>query len=211
MTRDVCFECGDFPCDYLHPYADMAQIKPHNLKVFNLCLIKRMGLEKWDHFQALETEDGRINLNVPEMKDWIQEIDPALESEKLKEDEESYPFIMSSGRHMDYNANTQLRDPAWNKGKRACTAIMHLEDAEKFGFNDGQMVKVTTEAGEEKIELEVTKSTRPGYIMIPHGFGLVFQGKRYGANANRLAKSTHRDRIAGTPYHRYIPCRLEAV
>lgn len=47
MTRDVCFECGDFPCDYLHPYADMAQIKPHNLKVFNLCLIKRMGLEKW--------------------------------------------------------------------------------------------------------------------------------------------------------------------
>ena len=165
----------------------------------------------WDHFQALATEDGRINLNVPEMAEWIQEIDPAMEADKLKEDEEEYPFIMSSGRHMDYNANTQMRDPAWNRGKRACTAIMHPEDAEKLGFDDGQMVKITTEAGEENVELQVTKKTRPGYIMIPHGFGLVYQGKTYGANANRLAKNTHRDRIAGTPYHRYIRCRVEAV
>ena len=82
---------------------------------------------------------------------------------------------------------------------------------ENFGFDDGQMVKVTTEAGEEDVELQVTKKTRPGYIMIPHGFGLVYQGKTYGANANRLAKNTHRDRIAGTPYHRYIRCRVEAV
>jgi anaerobic selenocysteine-containing dehydrogenase len=167
--------------------------------------------EKWDHFQALGTEDGRINLDVPEMKDWIQEINPAMESERLKEDEKAYPFVLSSGRHMDYNANTQMRDPAWNRGKRACTLIMHPGDAEAFGFSDGQMVKVMTEAGEEKIELEVTKATRPGYVMVPHGFGLVHQGEIYGANANRLAKNTHRDRIAGTPLHRYIPCRIEAL
>ncbi len=173
--------------------------------------VGEVDAEKWDHFQALATEDGRINLNVPEMADWIQEIDPAIELEKLKEGEEEYPFIMSSGRHMDYNANTQMRDPAWNRGKRACTSIMHPGDAEKFGFKDGQMVKVTTEAGEETLELQVTTSTRPGYIMIPHGFGLVFQGKTYGANANRLAKNTHRDRIAGTPYHRYIRCKVEAI
>lgn len=173
--------------------------------------VGEVDAEEWDHFQTLATEDGRINLNVPEMADWIQEIDPAIEAEKLREGEEEYPFIMSSGRHMDYNANTQMRDPAWNRGKRVCTAIMHPGDAEKLGFKDGQMVKVTTEAGEETVELQVTNSTRPGYIMIPHGFGLVFQGKTYGANANRLAKNTHRDRIAGTPYHRYIRCRVEWV
>ena len=164
-----------------------------------------------NNLKALETEDGRIDLNVPEMKDWIHEIDPAMESKKLKEDAEEYPFIMSSGRHMDYNANTQMRDPVWNKGKRACTAIMNPEDAEKLGFSDGQIVRVTTEAGEETIELEVTNSTRPGYVMIPHGFGLEFQGKTYGTNANRLAKNTHRDRIAATPLHRYIPCRIDAL
>ncbi|MCJ7684756.1 MAG: molybdopterin dinucleotide-binding protein, partial [Desulfobacteraceae bacterium] len=174
-------------------------------------LVGEVDAEKWDHFQALATEDGRINLDVPEMADWIQEIDPAVETEKLKEGEEEYPFILSSGRHMDYNANTQMRDPAWNRGKRVCTAIMHPADAEKLGLNDGQMLKITTEAGEETVELQVTTSTRPGYIMIPHGFGLVYQGKTYGANANRLARNTHRDRIAGTPYHRYIRCRVEAV
>ena len=173
--------------------------------------VGEVDVEAWDHFQVLETGDGRINLDVSEMAEWIQEIDPTLESQRLKENEEIFPLILSSGRHMDYNANTQMRDPEWNKGKRACTAIMHPEDAEKCDLSDGQMIKVTTEAGEETIELQVTQTTRPHYIMIPHGFGLVHQGETYGANANRLAKNTHRDRIAGTPLHRYIPCRVEAL
>lgn len=45
--HDFCYECTDFPCDHLHPYADKADSKPHNLKVFNLGLIKKMGLENW--------------------------------------------------------------------------------------------------------------------------------------------------------------------
>jgi anaerobic selenocysteine-containing dehydrogenase len=167
--------------------------------------------ETWDHFKALSTPDGLINLDVPEMAEWIKEIDPVQEKDRLKEGEEEYPFIMSSGRHWDVNANSQMRDPAWNRGRRACTVTMHPDDAKKHGFSDGQMVKVKTEAGEEIIELEITKITRPGYIVVPHGFGLVHQGKTYGANANRLAKNTHRDRIAATPYHRYIRCRVEAI
>lgn len=49
-----CGECGDFPCDYLHPYADKAETLPHNIKVFNLCLINRMGVEKWANTKAAE-------------------------------------------------------------------------------------------------------------------------------------------------------------
>jgi hypothetical protein len=44
---DFCCDCEDFPCDYLHPYADKANQVPHNTKVFNLCLIRKMGLEEW--------------------------------------------------------------------------------------------------------------------------------------------------------------------
>ena len=44
---DFCCDCDDFPCDYLHPYADKASERPHNTKVFNLCQIKKMGLEDW--------------------------------------------------------------------------------------------------------------------------------------------------------------------
>jgi len=49
-----CGDCDEFPCDNLHPYADMAGDLPHNIKVFNLCLIKKMGLEEWAKTKASE-------------------------------------------------------------------------------------------------------------------------------------------------------------
>ena len=47
----TCAECNDFPCEYLHPYSDQA-MKPHNTKVFNLCRIKNIGIEKWAKKEA---------------------------------------------------------------------------------------------------------------------------------------------------------------
>ena len=59
--------------------------------------------------------------------------------------------------------------------------------------------------------MEITDAARLGQVIMPHGFGLKFGGKVYGANVNRLTKNTHRDPIAGTPLHRYVLCRVEAV
>jgi hypothetical protein len=167
--------------------------------------------DEWDHFKVISTEDGRINLDVPEMIEWLGEIEPALEQEALKADGDEYPLIMSSGLHMDGNANSLMRDPAWNEGKKYHWFRMHPEDAAKLGLEDGDLVQVISEAGQERIELKTDATTRPGYALMPHGFGLVYQGKQYGANANRLAKNTHRDRLAGTPLHRYIRCRVEPI
>lgn len=47
-----CYECADFPCDHLHPYADKAAVRPHNTKLFNLCLIKKMGVDRWAEERA---------------------------------------------------------------------------------------------------------------------------------------------------------------
>ena len=174
-------------------------------------IVGNVDQDTWDYFSLLSTPDGRINLDVPEMLEWLQEIQPDLEKEALKADEEAYPLIMSSGLHMDGNANTLMRDPAWNEGKTYHWFRMHPDDAARQGLEDGQMVRVITDAGEEKSELKIDPTTRPGYVLIPHGFGLVHQGKKHGANANRLTKNTHRDRLAGTPQHRYIRCRVEAV
>ncbi|HSQ86687.1 MAG TPA: DUF3795 domain-containing protein [Desulfobacterales bacterium] len=49
-----CCDCDEFPCDNLHPYADMASDLPHNIKVFNLCLIRKMGLKEWAKSKASE-------------------------------------------------------------------------------------------------------------------------------------------------------------
>jgi anaerobic selenocysteine-containing dehydrogenase len=164
---------------------------------------------EWDHFSVISTADGKINLDVPEMLEWLEEIEPESEQEALKQGEDAYPLVMSSGLHFDGNANTQMRDPAWNEGKTYHWFRMHPDDAARQDLEDGQMVRVITEAGREEIELKIDATTRPGYALMPHGFGLVHQGKKQGANANRLAKNSHRDRLAGTPLHRYIRCRVE--
>lgn len=44
---DFCYECAEFPCDYLTPAADKAERALQNLKVFNLSCIRNQGLEKW--------------------------------------------------------------------------------------------------------------------------------------------------------------------
>ena len=90
------------------------------------------------------------------------------------------------------------------------TLAMHPDDAKYMQLRDGQQVRVTTEAGSEQIELEVTETAKKGHVVIPHGFGLVYDGKLCGVNVNRLTKNTNRD-FFGTPMHRYVPCRVEAV
>ena len=52
-----CYDCPDFPCIHLHPYADKASEMPHNIKVFNLCLIKKMGLESWAKEKAEKVKE----------------------------------------------------------------------------------------------------------------------------------------------------------
>jgi len=44
---DLCCDCIDFPCAFLAPIADQAAQYPHNIKLYNLCRIKRLGLDRW--------------------------------------------------------------------------------------------------------------------------------------------------------------------
>lgn len=44
---DYCFNCSDFPCKYLMPLADGAGKFPQNIKVYNLCLMKKIGIDNW--------------------------------------------------------------------------------------------------------------------------------------------------------------------
>lgn len=166
-------------------------------------------LEEENNLSQIKTPDGRINLHIPELLDELESVTPQREEIELSPKTE-FPLVMMAGRHIRVNANTLMRDPAWNEGKRACTVTMHPQDAKKLNLQDGETVRVVTEAGSEEIELEISDSEREGHVTVPHGFGLIYQGKKFGANVNRLTKNTHRDRF-GTPIHRYVPCRVEKI
>ena len=41
-----CYECNDFPCELFMPTQKGAAF-PHNMKVYNLCRMKLIGLDGW--------------------------------------------------------------------------------------------------------------------------------------------------------------------
>jgi anaerobic selenocysteine-containing dehydrogenase len=158
---------------------------------------------------GIKTPSGKIEIHIPELEKQAASLSAKRESEDLTLPEE-FPMVLNAGRHTKYTMNTLMRNPEWNKGKRGCTISIHPVDAEFLELADGQKVRVSTQAGSETGELQVSEQVRQGTVLIPHGFGLDYNGKVYGLNVNRLTKNTHRDPL-GTPLHRFVPCRLEAV
>lgn len=162
-----------------------------------------------NNLSLLKTPDKKIHIHLPEMKSWVKEVTPGFEETQLVNKE--YPMVLMAGNHMEMVANTIMRDPAWNEGRRPCTMRIHPDDAKELGIADGEEVFIETEAGSATGEAEITDSSHRGQVVVPHGFGLVHLGKVYGVNVNRLAPAKHRDPLAATPFHRYIPCRVRKV
>jgi anaerobic selenocysteine-containing dehydrogenase len=160
-----------------------------------------------ENFKGIKTQSGKVEVFVPELKEEAKNLNADSETEDLKLPDE-FPLILNAGRHRRYNINTMIRGQEWNKGKRACTVSLNPADAEAMGLADGQNVKVTTEAGSEVGELQVSDQVRKRTVLIPHGFGLIYGETVYGLNVNKLTKNTHRDPL-GTPMHRFVPCRIE--
>lgn len=157
-------------------------------------------------FAALKTPDRKIHVHVPELRTWLAEVTPAAEEPALANAE--WPLLLMAGNHCEIVANTIMRDPSWNEGRRACTMRIHPDDAGPLGIADGDQAVIETEAGTATVEAEVTDASHPGQVVIPHGFGLTHGGQAHGVNVNRLAPARHRDRLAATPLHRHIPCRV---
>ena len=158
---------------------------------------------------GIRTPSGKVDVHIPELAGQAKRLDAETEAKDLDMPAD-FPLVLNAGRHMDTNANTLMRNPEWNRGKRACTVAVHRTDAEALGLSDGGQVRVTTAAGSAVGELQVSGRVRQGTVLIPHGFGLNYGGEVYGINVNRLTKNTHRDAI-GTPLHRFVPCRLEVA
>jgi anaerobic selenocysteine-containing dehydrogenase len=163
-------------------------------------------VDRENNLSLLKTPDRKIHLHFPEMEGWVKEVTPAAEETNLVN--KDFPLVLMAGNHMEMVANSIMRDPAWNAGRRSCTLRLHPVDAKELGIADRESAVVETQAGSALVEAEVTESAYRGQVVIPHGFGLVHGGETHGVNVNRLAPAGHRDRFAATPLHRYIPCRV---
>jgi len=44
---DFCYQCDEFPCLKLAPISDRAEVRRHNTKVYNLLMLKKLGLDEY--------------------------------------------------------------------------------------------------------------------------------------------------------------------
>jgi hypothetical protein len=51
---ELCCDCSDFPCPLLAPTSAGSVQYEHNMKVYNLCRIKKVGLERWIEEEAAQ-------------------------------------------------------------------------------------------------------------------------------------------------------------
>jgi anaerobic selenocysteine-containing dehydrogenase len=93
---------------------------------------------------------------------------------------------------------------------------MNPEDAKRVGVADGAHVRLSTQRGSAEVPVELSDRMQPGHVSLPNGLGLDFPDASgapvpTGVAPNDLTRGEDRDWLAGTPWHKSTPARVEAL
>lgn len=165
-----------------------------------------------DSWKRLRSPGQQINLHIPEMIEALLALDPAGPPRDAE-----YPFILSAGERRTETSNTSIRNPDWlRKGELESTLRIHPEDAAALGLADGAPVEIVSRRARARTVVELNEGSRRGHVSLPNGLGLDVAGpdgavRRHGVALNELTDYRWRDPVVGTPWHKYVPVRLEPV
>jgi anaerobic selenocysteine-containing dehydrogenase len=185
--------------------------------LFDAILSSRSGvtftLDEYEDVWAYVTHpDKRIALDIPQLIDDLR----GLSNTSCTHTTAELPFVLSAGERRSSTANTIIRDPGWRK-RDPCGALrINPADAERLGLRDGARARITTAAGSAQASVEVTDTMLPGHVSLPNGQGVDYpdaSGARVltGVAANELTSARWRDPLAGTPWHKHVPARIESI
>ena len=171
------------------------------------------SIDDWEEsFARVHTPNGRIQLAIPELFD---ELD-ALATEPAPGTSNEFPFVLSAGERRSFTANTIIRNPDWRRKDRAGALRMNPEDAKRLGVSDGGRVRISTRRGSAVVEVDLSDRMQPGHVSLPNGLGVDFPDAvgapaPTGVAPNELTRGEDRDWLAGTPWHKHTPARVEAL
>ena len=165
--------------------------------------------ESW---AMLNVAEARINLNLPEM---VADL-AALADQPVDHRSDEFPWILSAGERRSFTANTIMRDPSWRSRDPEGALRLSPADAAALGVESGSRIRITTPGGTAVAVAEVNETMLDGHVSLPNGLGLDYSPaggdpERTGVAPNELTTTDWRDPNAGTPWHKHVPARLEAV
>ncbi|HXJ37163.1 MAG TPA: molybdopterin-dependent oxidoreductase [Candidatus Eisenbacteria bacterium] len=185
-------------------------------KLFDTILESRTAVvfsdEEYDaSWSRIRMPEHRINLAIPELYPELEKLTGGPRPR-----DRAFPFILSAGERRSDTTNTIIRNPASLAKERAGTLRMSVDDAGRLGVADGEIVRLSTRRGSSEVPVEVTDMMQPGHISIPNGEGMDYMprdggGRRIGVAPNELTAAAERDFLAGTPWHKHVPARVERI
>ena len=159
--------------------------------------------ETW---KRLDTPDGKVSLVIPDLLEELSSLPRDVPADL------EFPFVLSAGERRSSTANTIFRDPAWRKKDGGVALRINPEDAASIGVDPGGRVRVVTRRGSVEAPVEITDAMQPGHVSLPNGLGLTSPDNVVdGVAPNELTSGTDRDWLAGTPWHKHVRARLEAI
>lgn len=164
-----------------------------------------------DSWKRVRQTGGKINLVIPEL---LTEL-PKLSTEPLRADPK-FPLVLSAGERRSETTNTIIRNPGWRKKGNGGALRISRRDAEALSLADGDRAQLHTRRGKAEVTIEVSEMMRQGHISLPNGLGLDYDAGdgvtvRVGTSVNELTSTEDRDFLAGTPWHKHVPARLERM
>ena len=159
----------------------------------------------------LETPDGKIDL-APAY------ICGDLERLRVRMTRDREDGVLISRRHLRSNNSWMHNLPTLMSGRDRCTLLIHPEDIQRWGLEDGKLARVISESGSLEVPVEASEDMLPGVVSLPHGWGHDKPGARLSVAArspgvcnNVLAPGEFVDTLSGNAVVNGIPIRLEAI
>jgi anaerobic selenocysteine-containing dehydrogenase len=184
--------------------------------LFNAILANPSGVvfavsDAEDSWRTVKLPGQRIQLHIPELLAGLR----GLPAGGLTRDP-AYPFVLAAGERRSETSNTPVRDLSWHRKGALGTLRMNPADALSLSVVEGDRVRVSTSRGSTEAPVNVTDTMQPGHVSLPNGLGLDVHQldgtvQRRGVALNELTDGAMRDPIAGTPWHKHVPARIDKI
>ena len=165
-----------------------------------------------DCWSRVRTPNGKIQASIPEL---LEELS-TLRDATTGTGDAAFPFVLSAGERRSFTANTIFRSPEWRKKDAQGALRISPDDASDLGVADGDRVRLSTKRGSVEVPIEVSDMMQRGHVSLPNGLGLDSTSPdgnrvRTGVAVNELTSVEDGDWLAGTPWHKHVPARIEAI
>lgn len=147
--------------------------------------------------EMLRTPSGKVELAPPSL---LQDLERATHDLQGPA-----PDLVIIGRRDVRTNNSWMHNlPILAKGPFRCTALVHPQDAQRLGLQDGALANIVSKTGQVRAQVQVSAEMMPGVVSLPHGWGhdapgaqLRVAAERPGANVNALLDDQWRDPLSG--------------